>query len=103
MRMSAIKSICQKGKEFILYEDDDCQWIGTKDCCFRVDDTIELTENAIPDIFDLSDKKLEKIMITKASLHESDLCPEDTPLEDNMLGEWTAVLTELGKQYKFLE
>lgn len=101
--MSAIKSICQKGKEFILFEGNSSQWIGTKDCCFRVDDTIELTEYAIPDIFDLSDKKLEKIEITTMNLEESDLCPVGDPLDEHMMGEWTAVLSELGNQYKFLE
>lgn len=105
MRMRAIKSICTKAKQFILYEGGNAQWIGTEDAIYRVDDTITLTENAIPDIFDISDKKLEKIEILTKQLKESDLCPADGSVlsDSEMMGEWSAVIQEMGNQYKFLE
>lgn len=73
MKMSAIKKICQNEGKFVIWNGMG-QWIGTEKMCFRVEG-VNITSEAIPAIFDLNEKKMEKLTVEEAQLEESGLFP----------------------------
>lgn len=63
MKLNAIKAACLRMSNFTIYnEPGGQQWIGNNVAFWPVDGIV-LTEESIPAVFDLTPKKLEKIIV----------------------------------------
>ena len=104
MKLKAIKQICMNAGEIVIYSTPGGrQWIGTNEVCFLADESVKLTQDAIITIFELDDKKLEKVKINEMPLIESGMLPLHGWSEEAIMGEYMAVLEENGRRYKMLE
>lgn len=79
MKISAIKRVITRGREIVIYEDDEGQWIGTKDACYKVDGVM-IDEKSIGGLLDISEGKLTEMTVHTELMCVSALRPvEDFP------------------------
>ena len=74
MKLNAIKSVCTKAKQFILYtsRDGTAEYIGTEDAMYPIDG-FSIEESSLESLFDLSGKTMEKVKINSIPVTESGL------------------------------
>ncbi len=98
MKLSAIKSLCMREDKIVLYTESNGKvtWIGTDETMYPTEGVM-IDENSIINLFDLSDKKAEKVKIETVFLSAGNLTPyvgmDDALIqtEESRMNSWVAV------------
>lgn len=84
MKISAIKRVCMREQEFVIYEKAaGGQWIGTSSAAYPADG-VTLTEGNIASIFDLTQKQCGKISVVSQRMEGSRVCPAERFVVDTL-------------------
>lgn len=98
MKLSAIKSQCMREDKIVLYTElaGKVTWIGTDDTMYPTEGVM-IDENSIINLFDLSEKKAEKVKIETVNISDGNLMPfvglDDAliQVEESRMFSWVAI------------